>query len=141
FLLPVFGIVGSLGCSALIARTADQRVLGVVVPLTMLAAVTGMLLAPSVMVLWVCLAGVGCGSSIVLALSFFGLRTRDHGQAASLSGMAQSVGYLLAAAGPVAVGALHDVSGSWTPALVVLIVADVLLVAVGWRVGRDRTLD
>ncbi|MDN5719444.1 MFS transporter [Corynebacterium sp.] len=141
FLLHVFGIVGSLGCSALIARTADQRVLGVVVPLTMLAAVTGMLLAPSVMVLWVCLAGVGCGSSIVLALSFFGLRTRDHGQAASLSGMAQSVGYLLAAAGPVAVGALHDVSGSWTPALVVLIVADVLLVAVGWRVGRDRTLD
>lgn len=141
FLLHVFGIVGSPGCSALIARTADQRVLGVVVPLTMLAAVTGMLMAPSVMVLWVCLAGVGCGSSIVLALSFFGLRTRDHGQAASLSGMAQSVGYLLAAAGPVAVGALHDVSGSWTPALVVLVVADVLLVAVGWRVGRDRTLE
>jgi CP family cyanate transporter-like MFS transporter len=34
--------------------------------------------------------------------------------------MAQSVGYILAAVGPVAIGALHDVTGSWTIAMLAL---------------------
>lgn len=43
-------------------------------------------------------------------LVFFGLRTKDSKQAAELSGMAQSVGNLLAAAGPILFGFLHDVT-------------------------------
>ena len=37
--------------------------------------------------------------------------------------MAQSVGYLLAAAGPVGVGILHDLTGSWTVAMSALALA------------------
>jgi CP family cyanate transporter-like MFS transporter len=141
FLLNGFGILGSIVCSALIARLRDQRFLGMAVGVTLMIATLGILLAPGMTVIWAIFAGIGGGAGIVLALSLFGLRTSDHTRAASLSGMAQSVGYLLAAAGPVAVGALHDATDSWTPALVVLLVIEVLLVLSGYLAGRDRTVD
>ena len=40
---------------------------------------------------------------------------------AGLSTLVQTVGYLIAAIAPLAIGAVHDVSGSWTPALIVLL--------------------
>jgi CP family cyanate transporter-like MFS transporter len=141
FLLNGFGILGSIVCSALIARLRDQRFLGMAVGVTLMIATLGILFAPGVTVIWSIFAGIGGGAGIVLALSLFGLRTSDHTRAASLSGMAQSVGYLLAAAGPVAVGALHDAMDSWTSALIVLLVIEVLLVLSGYLAGRDRTVD
>ncbi|WP_420097970.1 CynX/NimT family MFS transporter [Corynebacterium sp.] len=140
-LFNVFGIVGSLCCSALLSRLTDQRVLGVLIPVTLLIAVVGILLVPGLTGVWACIAGIGGGASIVLSLSLFGLRARHHTTAASLSGMAQSVGYILAALGPVVVGGLHDATGSWTPALSVLVVVDVAMLGVGLLVGRNRTVD
>ena len=49
--------------------------------------------------------GIAQGASISLGLTLFVLRTRTAGAAAELSGMAQTVGYLVAALGPVTVGA------------------------------------
>jgi CP family cyanate transporter-like MFS transporter len=141
FLLNAFGILGSIVCSALIARLSDQRFLGVSVAVILMVATLGILFAPGLTVIWSIFAGIGGGGGIVLALSLFGLRTTDHNRAASLSGMAQSVGYLLAAAGPVAVGALHDATDSWKPALIVLLVIEVLLLISGYLAGRDRTVD
>ena len=140
FLLNACGILGSLACSALIARLRDQRILGVLIPATMLVGTAGILLAPQAAALWACIAGFAGGASIVLALSFFGLRTEHHSQAASLSGMAQCIGYLLAAAGPVAVGALYDATGSWAPALIALIAVELVLMCFGYLSGRNRTL-
>jgi len=140
FLLNASGILGSLACSALITRLRDQRMLGILIPLTMLAGTAGILFAPQAGALWACVAGLAGGAGIVLALSLFGLRTEHHSQAASLSGMAQCIGYLLAAAGPVAVGALHDATGSWAPALVSLIVIELVLMWFGYLSGRNRTL-
>jgi CP family cyanate transporter-like MFS transporter len=141
FLLNAVSIVSNLVCSALIARLRDQRILGAVIPLILLCATLGVLCAPRLSVVWAVLAGAGGGASIVLALSLFGLRTRHHTTAASLSGLAQAVGYLFAAVGPVAFGALHDATGSWTPALIVLVVVDVLMLWSGYLAGRDRTVD
>ena len=135
-----FGIVGSIGCSFLIPRFRDQRLLAMVAPALIVVSATGILLAPHLSGVWTSLTGVAGGASIVLALSFFGLRTSHHSQAAALSGMAQTVGYSFAAAGPIAVGALHDATGSWTPALVVVIVLQVLLVVVGAFAGRARVV-
>ncbi|AGL16898.1 major facilitator superfamily permease [Actinoplanes sp. N902-109] len=139
-LLNGLGIAGSIACSALIPRLRDQRLLGVVAPLLFVVAVIGVLTAPAYGAIWTSLAGVGGGASIVLALSFFGLRTTDHTQAAALSGMAQSVGYLVAAAGPIAVGALHDATGTWRPALLVILVLEIVLAGVGYLAGRNRTI-
>ena len=140
FVLNASGIIGSLGCSAVMSRLRDQRVLGVIVPILLLLGSGGFLLAPQAAVLWACVAGIGGGASIVLALSLFGLRTANHSDAASLSGMAQSVGYLLAAAGPIVAGALHDLSDSWAPALIGLVIIEVSLLAFGYLSGRNRVL-
>ncbi len=141
FLFNACGIIGNLGCSALIARSRDQRLIGATIPLFLLVASIGMLIAPSLAGLWAVLSGAGCGACIVLSLSLFGLRSRHHTTAASLSGLAQSFGYVLAAIGPITVGALHDATDSWTPGLVILVVLNIVLVGAGYLAGRDRTVD
>nr|WP_221247191.1 MFS transporter [Gordonia humi] len=138
FMLNACGIVGALGCSALIARLADQRYLGAAIGTVLLIGVVGVLVAPSASIVWACVFGVGGGSAIVLSLSLFGLRTANHRQAASLSGMAQCFGYVLAAVGPVLAGALHDATDSWTPVLVILLVGTCVIIAAGYLAGRDR---
>ena len=76
----------------------------------------GLLIVPDLSVVWALLTGVGAGTLFFLALAFFSLRAADPRSSASLSGMGQSIGYLFAALGPVAIGALHDATGGWTGA-------------------------
>ena len=83
---------------------------------------------------------VGAGSSLVLALSFFGLRSQHHHQATLLSGMAQSVGYLLAALGPTLFGLLHDLTDGWRWPLIVLLCLTVLQMLFGALAGRSRVI-
>ena len=52
--------------------------------------------------------------------------------------MAQTIGYGLAAAGPLVLGLLHDASGGWELPLAVLLALTVPLVAVGLGAGRAR---
>ena len=132
--------MGSIACSFLIPRFRDQRLLAVLAPSLIMVAVLGVLFAPALSGVWDSVAGVAGGASIVLALSFFGLRTTHHAQAAALSGMAQSVGYLVAAAGPIAVGALHDATGSWTPPLLVLAGVQLVLICFGLLAGRAKVI-
>ncbi len=88
-------------------------------------------------VLWVVLLGLSQGACFSLALTFFALRAPDHEHAAALSGMAQSVGYLLAAPGPFLFGFLRDATGSWTAPLAVLFAVTVCLLLVGLGAARD----
>lgn len=67
-----------------------------------------------------------------LAMMLFGLRTSNTHDAAELSGMAQSVGYLLAAIGPTLFGYLHDATNGWKIPLIVM------FVTVGFASGRDQ---
>jgi len=139
-LFNAFAIGGSLASATLIPRFADQRLVGAGAPAILVVAVVGLLLAPGLAVIWACLAGIAGGGTIVLGLSLFGLRTRDHTQAAALSGMAQSVGYLLAAAGPLAIGALHDATASWRAGLIALLVVAVAQIVFGVLGARNRVI-
>ena len=139
-LLNGFGIVGSLVTSRVVHTRHDQRVIAVTATLLVAAGLTIVVTVPALAAIGVSVAGVGVGGAIVLALSLFGLRTRHHAEAARLSGMAQGIGYLLAAAGPVLIGALHDATGSWGLAIGVLFpLLGVQLVA-GLLAARDRVL-
>ncbi|MNF13290.1 Inner membrane transport protein YeaN [compost metagenome] len=71
---------------------------------------------------------------------FLTLRTKDAQDAASLSGMSQSVGYLLAASGPTLFGLLHDVTGGWNIPLLLLLGVSGLLFICGWGASRNRTV-
>ncbi len=141
FVLQILSIAGALSSAALIQRLPDQRPLAVAYAALCGAGVTGILLAPAAAVLWVGAIGVGVGGGVVYALSLFGLRTRDHHRAGTLSGMAQCLGYLLAAAGPPAIGALHDATGSWTPPLLAVLAMLAVALVAGVLAGRDRTID
>lgn len=59
------------------------------------------------------LLGLSNGLSFSLSILFFSLRTRSSANAIKISGMAQSVGYLIAAFGPAFFGKLHDFDPSW----------------------------
>ena len=86
---------------------------------------------------WVVLLGLGQGASFSLALTFFALRASDPGHAAALSGMAQSVGYLLAAGGPLLFGVLRDATGSWKVPLALLLTVTACLLIAGLGAARD----
>lgn len=88
--------------------------------------------------LWMVFIGLAGGSSFGLAMMFFTLRTRTPEEAASLSGMAQSLGYLLASVGPVLFGSLHDLTGSWTAPLYVFLIVSLILFICGMSAGKDR---
>ncbi|NIK78114.1 CP family cyanate transporter-like MFS transporter [Paenibacillus castaneae] len=94
----------------------------------------------TVVIIGVLLIGVGSGCAFSLAMMMFGLRTANAHDAAELSGMAQSVGYLLAALGPTLFGYLHDISNGWTAPLIVLLGITVLLFFFGVSAGRNRVI-
>jgi CP family cyanate transporter-like MFS transporter len=68
------------------------------------------------------------------------LRSADDDQARRLSGMGQLVGYGVGALGPLAVGALLALSGSWTLALALLLVLAGGYAALALVAGRPGTL-
>ncbi|NKX52993.1 CynX/NimT family MFS transporter [Arthrobacter mobilis] len=141
FWFQVCGVLGSLSMPAVLHRLPDQRLPGAAASLLALAAYLGLMLAPGMSLLWTVLLGLACGSSIVVALSLFSLRTRHHQQAAALSGMAQSVGYLLAAAAPIGFGALYDLTGGWTLPLGLTAVLMVFMGVFAVLAGRRRYID
>jgi Cyanate permease len=140
FAYQVLGLVGTIVCAGTIHRLRDQRAIAVVVSVLMFGGILGQLIAPAAGLVWVVMIGAGSGGSIVLALALFGLRTRHHDQSAALSGMAQSVGYLLAAAGPIGIGLLHDATGGWSLSLLVLLGVVVAQIVFGVLAARDRYL-
>ena len=139
-LLNAFGILGSLCVVWLVPRMKDQRLLAVVSTVMLAGPIVGVLIDPGLDAIWISIGGLGSGVSFVLAITLFGLRTVNHGQTAALSGMAQSAGYLLAACGPIIIGVIHDATGSWTPALVIILFLLAGQFAAGLLAGRNRVI-
>lgn len=92
--------------------------------------------APGWAVLWSVVLGLGGGACLVLALAFLGLRAQDATAAGALSAMAQSIGYLLAAAGPVIFGLLHTAGSGWRAPILLMCVAAAGQVVVAMVAGR-----
>ncbi|MFE7118213.1 CynX/NimT family MFS transporter [Streptomyces sp. NPDC057654] len=134
-------MVGSFVVPMLAGRMRSQRMLSVGVVVLMAAGIAGLLVAPVAGAwVWAALLGVGQGGALGLALTMMVLRTRDAHTAARLSGMAQTWGYLLAAAGPLALGAVHQVTGGWSTPIAILLAVCVGLVFLGLGAGRDRKI-
>ena len=111
----LMGAPAALIVPTLAARARDQRVHAVAVGLIEAFGLAGVLLSPgSLPWVWAGLIGIGNGASFPLALTMLVLRTSGPVETARMSAMAQSFGYLVAAMGPVSVGALHDLTGGWS---------------------------
>jgi MFS transporter, CP family, cyanate transporter len=118
-------------------RPSQQGVVVAAVGLSGIGTI-GLLVADSTLsALWVVLLGLGQGACFSLALTFFALRAPDSEHAAALSGMAQTVGYLLAAGGPSLFGVLRDVTHAWNVPLALLLAITVCLLIAGLGAARD----
>jgi CP family cyanate transporter-like MFS transporter len=137
----VAGLVASLAAPIVAGRFRDQRAVTAVALLVTAIGFVGLLATATVPTLWVMCVMVGPGASISLALLFMVLRSTSTAQTSQVSGMAQSVGYVLAAIGPVGVGALHDLTGSWTVAMTALSLALIPQAIATMVAGRDVTMD
>ena len=137
----VVGLLTSTTVPGLATRMGDQRRLVAVCCVVWAAGLTGILVAPmSAPYLWVVLLGLGQNSIFPLALMLIVLRGGSVATTEGLSTLAQSVGYMIAAIFPLAVGALHGAARSWTPSLILLLVLLAPQLAFGLAAGRDRRL-
>ncbi|MGN6867237.1 MAG: CynX/NimT family MFS transporter [Solirubrobacteraceae bacterium] len=135
------GLIPALTVPSLATRSHDQRLLVLLFVALIAAGWLGVILAPSsVPFVWVVLLGLGQNACFPLALTMIVLRGGTLTSTAGLSTLVQTVGYLLAALAPLAIGAVHDISGSWTPALIVLLALLVPQLVMGLEAARNRTV-
>ena len=80
--------------------------------------------------------GLGEGAVFPMALMIIVLRAPDTATAARLSGMAQAVGYVIAAAAPFVVGLTHQWMGDWRATGPLIVVYAAIGIAAGLGAGR-----
>jgi CP family cyanate transporter-like MFS transporter len=137
----VAGLIPAVTVPTLAARARDQRRFVWVFAAIIATGWIGVIVAPnSVPYLWVVLLGFGQNAAFPLALTLIVLRGGTVTSTAGLSTLVQTVGYMIAAVAPFAIGAIHDITGSWTPALFVLLGLLVPQLIVGLAAARNRTV-
>nr|AOT82958.1 hypothetical protein [uncultured bacterium] len=136
-LLQLFGLPFSFVTPILATKVKNQRGIVIGIALTYITAFIGLVLdgTASLTILWILLIGIAQGAGFSLALTFFVLRTVSSDQASALSGMAQSLGYLLAAIGPIFIGMLFDQTGSSTAPLYTFVSIAVAMLIAGLGAG------
>ncbi len=140
-LYAAMGLPAALAVPIIAARHGRIRLLVGVSVASFIVGYLGLLFAPqSATWLWVALIGTG-PLVFPLTLVLINLRSRTHAGAVALSGFVQSVGYLVAATGPLVVGLLHQVSGGWTAPLVLLLVSALPAAVAGVVVARPRFVE
>ncbi len=140
-LMQLATAIPGLALAPLLRRMRDQSLPAAVAAIFSAIALLGLLTVPQYAPTWAVLFGIGTGAGIILGLTFFGLRTENAQQAAALSGMAQCIGYLMAAVGPMAIGALHDFLGGWSVSLGLCTALALLAAVMGGLAGRSRHID
>ncbi len=135
-LVNLVSIVPALVVPLILDRMRSQAGFTVFVSLLYFAAIGGLLAFPEAVVAWMVLLGLAQGAGLGLGLTFLVLRSPDAAHTTLLSGMAQSWGYLLAAIGPLALGALRDMSGAWVVPVLLLLVVLVPQAIAAYLAGR-----
>lgn len=135
-LYQVAALVAGMAVPMLVSRLRDQRALALGLALLTLSGILGVLYAPGFSTAWFIVMGAGSGPSLVLALSFMGLRARDSASAATLSLLSQGVGYFVAACGPVWFGLVREHTGGWNSAILATAAVALLYGLCGFGAGR-----
>ncbi len=140
-LMAVGNLATSLIVPVLAHRAPGQRALVIPSLIGTAAGLAGCLWVPlGLAPLAVLVLGVSQGSCLGLAIFFMMARAPDAAVAASLSAFAQSVGYLVACAGPLELGLLHTATGSWDIPMILLLILSGCELAVGVLAARPLVL-
>jgi CP family cyanate transporter-like MFS transporter len=140
-LSQVTGVLGSVLVPVVAAKKDDQRkYISMLILLEALSLIGLWLGTNATVFLWVSGIGFSLGGSFGLALLFIVLRSSDSETATELSGMSQSIGYLLAATGPILIGAVFDVTGDWDTALYILFMILFFKLYTGLKAGKAQAI-
>lgn len=142
-LFQLIGIPATLIYPIFADKLNDQKSISTVNALIYLSGMMLLLIGESsfITTLSVILLGFGMGGSISISIAFISLRSPNSKRAAELSGMSQSTGYLLAAIGPILLGYIFDISGSWNIPVIILIGFIILFLAVGLKAGDNKEIE
>ncbi|ULT28789.1 MFS transporter [Sphingobacterium sp. E70] len=123
-------------------RMKDQRLMAVAVAVGMLGSILIFFLykLDGIYVAAI-LLGLSNGLSFSLSILFFFLRAKSTANAIKISGMAQSVGYLIAAFGPPIFGKLHEIDPSWNYSFYFLAASIVLLLLTGIKAAENKFVE
>jgi CP family cyanate transporter-like MFS transporter len=140
--VSVAGVGAAFATPLIAVRTPALHVPVLVIAGLSLTGLIGLLTAPTACLLaWTVALGLAQGGGLSIAMMMFVLRAQTTEGSAALSGMAQTVGYLVAAAGPLTAGALHDLTHSWSTPLVGLVCVVGLFAWSGWTASADQTIE
>ncbi|MFD2201523.1 CynX/NimT family MFS transporter [Shivajiella indica] len=136
-IMQIIGLLGAFFAPIIAVRFKDQ--IGIVWVLGLMY-IFGFLSLFSLN-LWInftglTLVGISLGSSVSLAYTLIGLRTKNERTTASLSGMVQSSGYYLAALGPLLFGVAFDIYHDWNFLIYLMLTCSVLFIYFGSKSGK-----
>jgi CP family cyanate transporter-like MFS transporter len=119
-------------------RCRNQQFLNVGLVALAVIGLLGFLFTPiSTVWLWAIVQGLGQGGLIAIAMTIIVLRSPNAHVASHLSGMAQCIGYILAATGPLLVGLVHSLTGSFAATAALFLALGAGAAIFGWGAGRS----
>ncbi|WP_080875698.1 CynX/NimT family MFS transporter [Oceanobacillus timonensis] len=125
----------------LAGRMKSQQLLGCSAGLLFFFGLLGVAFTSShLIIVFLILTGVGAGTAFSMAMMFFVLRTNSAMESAQLSGMAQSVGYIVASTGPLFLGTIADKTGGWAVPFIILMAASLIIAFLGIIAGKDEKI-
>lgn len=131
-------VVACLAVPPIAVRCRNQSTVNVALVVVAVTALLGILFAPTWMTLPLAiLQGLGQGGLIAAAMTVIVLRSPDPHVASHLSGMAQGVGYILAAIGPLLVGLIHGWTGSFAASAMLFAALGLGVAVMGFGAGRS----
>jgi CP family cyanate transporter-like MFS transporter len=138
-LFQVTAVIGAFSVPALVAWWKRPALVLLAVTAFWATLPIGLLIAPGLWPLWCCLAGAAQGGGITVIFIAIVRRSADLTRSRQLSAMVQGGGYVVAATGPLVIGAVHDATGGWTAPLLVICGSVAVMAVAGTASAGGRT--
>ena len=138
-IFQIAALFGAFGVPVLLRVLPGPRGVVLIVAVAWATLPLGLLLAPSLWPVWCAVGGAAQGGGLVAVFSLVVRSARDLADNRRISALVQGGGYVVAAAGPTVVGAVHEATGGWTAPLLVVLAAIVLLGVAGTASAGRRS--
>ncbi|CAH0297263.1 MULTISPECIES: MFS transporter [unclassified Chryseobacterium] len=142
FVIQITMIPVTFCCPIIASKMKDQRIMILFICALMFTSTMMFVLLKSQ---WIyvnaVIIGLSNGLSFSLSILFFSTRTKSSINAVKISGMAQSVGYLIAGFGPPVFGKLHDWDISWNTSFYFLSIAVLIMLYFGLKAAKNNYVE
>src|SRR5688572_1761528 len=132
------GLVTTIGVPLVADRLGARRAQLLASSVVATAALTGIIVAPTLAFGWIAILGLALGAVFPLVLTLPLDVTDDPGQVGSVAALMLFGGYILSSLGPFVLGAARDVTGDFETSLWLLVAIGVVLVGCCTMLSPDR---